>query len=659
MINKKKLAFFSFLFFIVFTIVGDSYIYYLDGKVFESDYRYETDIKDRNLKEEYVQDLKKYSDEFNLRIYVATTEVTSKNSATYTVYASDENKDYIKNRILSTEDNAFFRSFISGERDIIFKDFEDITDIHETNYLVFGTKENVEKLRSATNDKYGMSKPYDNSYSNDAPLFLSAAWIFIFSIILIYSFFEVSNFKKEALIRYLNGTNMKQVVLPLVVSNSGTIACAAMIGMLFTSAITESYKFAYISFAAVVLLLLLSNSFYLLLFNLNVKKTFVRSSYTFGYKLFAFFVLSVISITSILILTFTFKTIHDATRTINQQKSWEQFFDYDNVVFFFKDYSETTNMETDEEYAGKFYNENLDTYNMHLSFDFANNGGISSSIGTAQDPIVYLNKYAKAEVKQLGLQPEEFKEDTYYLISRYTEEELSQMGIYDGTETDEISFLLHKNVESLEVITIQDSYSFLVHDINMDNLADNYKENPIIIVDTHSTLPSIDFNWFVFNSLVKFDKKSDFRSFIESIGYENEVFYQNNIEELYLKKKAEKVLILVINVILSIMMMILFNISLTSVLKMDFDSRAVEIAVDKIFGKTLMKRYKALFRLLIGAFFVGVCTAIAGKWVFQSFSFFYVVIASGLVFLNTGFILSLFIKKYEKISIPRILKGGM
>lgn len=98
MINKKKLAFFSFLFFIVFTIVGDSYIYYLDGKVFESDYRYETDIKDRNLKEEYVQDLKKYSDEFNLRIYVATTEVTSKNSATYTVYASDENKDYIKNR---------------------------------------------------------------------------------------------------------------------------------------------------------------------------------------------------------------------------------------------------------------------------------------------------------------------------------------------------------------------------------------------------------------------------------------------------------------------------------------------------------------------------------------------------------------------------------
>ena len=56
----------------------------------------------------------------------------------------------------------------------------------------------------------------------------------------------------------------------------------------------------------------------------------------------AFLVLSIISIVSILTLTFNFKTIHDATLTINQKDSWEKFFDYDNVLFSFKEYTEGT-----------------------------------------------------------------------------------------------------------------------------------------------------------------------------------------------------------------------------------------------------------------------------------------------------------------------------
>ncbi|KMJ59155.1 hypothetical protein AB685_08850 [Bacillus sp. LL01] len=320
MINKKKLAFFSFLFFIIFTIVGDSYIYFLDGKVFESDFRYETDIKDRELKQEYVQDLGRYSEEFDLKIFVVTSDVTSKNSATYTIYSSDEDKEFFKNRILSNQDNPSFHSLISGEREILFKPFQDITQINEKNYYVFGTKDNVEKLRSATNDKYGMSKPEDNNYANDAPFILSAAWIFIFSIILIYSFFEVNNYKKEALFKYLNGTNIKNVVQPLVITNTVTIIFAAIIGLFLALLITESYKFAYITIVAVIVLLLFSNSFFLLLFNLNVKKTFVRSYYTIGYKMLAFLVLSVISITSILILSFTFKTIHDAWKPMKPMR---------------------------------------------------------------------------------------------------------------------------------------------------------------------------------------------------------------------------------------------------------------------------------------------------------------------------------------------------
>lgn len=61
MVNPKKLVFFSLIFFIGFTIIGDTYIYFLDGKIAESDFKYTTGIKDEDLNQEYLHDLKKLS----------------------------------------------------------------------------------------------------------------------------------------------------------------------------------------------------------------------------------------------------------------------------------------------------------------------------------------------------------------------------------------------------------------------------------------------------------------------------------------------------------------------------------------------------------------------------------------------------------------------
>jgi len=86
--------------------------------------------------------------------------------------------------------------------------------------------------------------------------------------------------------------------------------------------------------------------------------------------------LFIITVTLILTLTFNLKTIYDAILTINQRDHWEEYYDYDNVLFLLKNYTETTNFETEREYAVKFYNDYLDKYSIHLSFDFSNNGGI-------------------------------------------------------------------------------------------------------------------------------------------------------------------------------------------------------------------------------------------------------------------------------------------
>lgn len=406
-------------------------------------------------------------------------------------------------------------------------------------------------------------------------------------------------------------------------------------------------------------IVLSTNILYLMLRNLDIKKTFVRSYYTLGYKILAFFILFIITVTLILTLTFNLKTIYDAILTINQRDHWEEYYDYDNVLFLLKNYTETTNFETEREYAVKFYNNYLDKYRIHLSFDFSNNGGISSSMVNVNESIVYLNKYAKTEINDLGIDLNKLKEDRYYLISRYTDAELKEKGIFDPSTPNEITNLLQNDDGIFETITIKNPYTLLIHDINMANLADNYKKNPIIIFDTHSKLPSNEMGFYVFNSLVKFNNDNNFEAFIKKIGYEDEIFYKNNIKDLYLEKRAEKILVLLINIILSIMLLILFNISLSTILKMDFNSRAIEIALHKVFGKTFFQRYKGVFRLLIGAFILGVGIALAGKIMFYHFSFLYIFFASTIVLINTIVILSLFINKFEQISISRVLKGGI
>jgi putative ABC transport system permease protein len=660
MVNKKKLAFFSLLFFIAFTIIGDAYIYYLDGKVFESDFKYTTDVKSEKLNREYIQDLDRLSKELNLKIYVVSSTVNSSNSATYTIYSTEEHKNYFKKRILVKNDHSIFKSLISGKREIIFKPFSDITEIKKEEYFyVFGTKKSVEKLRSETIDKYGMSKPEENRYQNDAIFMIISAWTFVFFIIFLYTMFEVNSLKKEVLIKYFNGSDKKSIIVPLMITNSVTIISSAFIGMLLAIFITESSKFLLISVLMLFVIVLSTNILYLMLRNLDIKKTFVRSYYTLGYKILAFFILFIITVTLILTLTFNLKTIYDAILTINQRDHWEEYYDYDNVLFLLKNYTETTNFETEREYAVKFYNDYLDKYRIHLSFDFSNNGGISSSMVNVNESIVYLNKYAKTEIKDLGIDLNKLKEDRYYLISRYTDAELKEKGIFDPSTPNEITNLLQNDDGIFETITIKNPYTLLIHDINMANLADNYKKNPIIIFDTHSKLPSNEMGFYVFNSLVKFNNDNDFEAFIKKIGYEDEIFYKNNIKDLYLEKRAEKILVLLINIILSIMLLILFNISLSTILKMDFNSRAIEIALHKVFGKTFFQRYKGVFRLLIGAFILGVGIALAGKIMFYHFSFLYIFFASTIVLINTIVILSLFINKFEQISISRVLKGGI
>src|SRR5690625_5709382 len=157
-----------------------------------------------------------------------------------------------------------------------------------------------------------------------------SVWFFVFFIIFLYVTFEVNNLNKDDLIKYFNGSDKKDIILPFIFTNSVTIISSVLIGMLLAQLVTESSKFLLISLVMILCIVLSTTFLYFMLRNLDIKKTFVKSYYTRGYKMLTFAALFIITITLILTLTFNLKTIYDARLTINQEDSWDDFYTYED-----------------------------------------------------------------------------------------------------------------------------------------------------------------------------------------------------------------------------------------------------------------------------------------------------------------------------------------
>ncbi len=644
---KSKFLFFAFIFFVAFVITGDAYIYYLDGKVFESDFYYEVEIKDKNVRKEYVEELQTLEKTLGIRVVSGVSNVKGKNEAEYTLCTSEGNWEFLRERLKLSSNNETLCSLISGKRHVRIRTLEDVLQSPtDGDFYVFGDKTQVDKLRSLTIDKYGMSKPIENGYPGDAGFILTTIWSFIALIVIIYTYFDAVNRKRETLIKYLNGSERRSIIRLLMLKNTIVIGTSSMLGMLLAKLVTESMKFIGISLLLLVAIILISNLLYMTLYRLEVKKILSRNHYSSGHKRILFAVLTVITAMTVFCMGFNIKTIFDASRTLSQKEIWKSLSEYDNTAFFFRNLSKNTNSEKDKQYAVRFYNKYIDKYKIHLSFDFENNGGMASSGVEGKDSFVYMNKYA--------VQAKDLKPDCFYLVTPYSKAQTKQKNIYDTAD-----YLLNQHYE-YKVITMNEDYETLVLDINMDNLGENYKKSPIVIIDTHDTLPGKDaaLGGYVSNALVKFEHPHDFNKYIKSIGYENEIYYKNNVGKLYEEKCSEKMLFLVICLILSGMMLALFSITLSTVLKVDFDSRAMEVAVNKIHGKSLLKRYRSVFLMVAGSFAAGMVLALLGKVIFLSFSTACALAGSIIVLADILIILEIFIFRYEKKQIAGILKGG-
>ena len=656
----KSVMLYLMIFFATFAASGEAYVYYIHNAVNDCDYYFECPISSPELKLQYANELEKLGAELGLYIYAVDYKPSSSNSSEYDIYViNDDTEEYIR-RELKNEEGESISSVFSGRLYIQFRDISEINNrVDISLYNVIGEKEAVEVLRSKTIDKYGTGKPYEGGYAGDHYIILFTAWGLCYTIIALMSLIESIFIKKELCLKYIYGHSIRKLKWSVITEKVVTISIAALVGTYFANYFTEATAFGICMLIAVVGAILISCIVFVLSMHAtDVRKIFGNILYgDKGQRCISIALLSITVILFVMSFALCMQNAVSSSKTVNQESFWNKYRDYESITFFSKVESDYANHKLDNEYATRFYEKYLDEYDISLAFNVAENGGMSEVSISEDYNVVYMNLNG-ANKLNLPLEVEKLPEEAFYVVL--------QSNMVNNLKTDKVGndlahlmdmLCVENSKRDIKVIPVKKHFEIQLIDIKNDDLSDNYVKDPVVIVDTHKKI-SEEFAANVCTAIMRFDKETDFEEFIHDIGYDDQVWYNENVFELYKEKKDESIMTLSINIGIAIIISMLFLVVLYAVLKIEFRYRAEEISIRKMLGESLSKRYAFIVRIInIDILVTAVATLIANS-ILHMMSPIYIILTIILVYALICTIFMMFAKVYESHNIPKTLKGG-
>lgn len=502
----RQFLLFLIIFIGVFSASGEAYFFYLNSVSADCDYFFDCHINTDKKKGEYAEELKKRGEELNLDIYTVDYKPMSHDSATYTVYSINKEVESLIKDKFKVKKNTEFNSIFSGKRKIIFKDIHEIkNNARITQYQVIGEKNNIDKFRMLTIDKYGTGKEYDGSYGGDHFFILMSVWSLALVVIVFITLIESSALKKEVSIKYINGHSKSKIIVGIIAKNACILTVAAVSAAVISNLFTVATAFGIYLICAVFGIVIVSSTIiYFQLRLKDIRKAFSSISNGNLQRITGIVLLSVTLVLFITSLSICMQNINNAYKTINQKELWKKYKEYESIVFFSSEESKIVNSNLDRKYAADFYNKYVNKYDISMSFDVAENGGMSSFAIDCDDTIIYANLNGVKKM-ELPIDISMIKKDKLYLLLPYTMEEFKQ-----SNSLNEVNFVLSELKEKQNIepqyISMDKPYEITLLDIKRDNLSTNCVKNPIVIIDTFSDINN-NFAINIATSIMKFEKK--------------------------------------------------------------------------------------------------------------------------------------------------------
>lgn len=636
-------------------------MYYIDEELGNSDYYFCISFSSPQTEEAFLRQSESQCKKYELEYFTVNSRITDKRSIEYTIYANPPACRQLQRKLCINKKTSDHYSLFSGSRRTVFRDIstfqsttEDVPSSTEYYFMLNGSHKHINAFRAALIDKYGLSNPSENGKQHDALMMVVLSWVALVVLILIFESLYLLTQKREIAIRLINGSHKPKEYIAYLLK-WGCEFVLPFFGLFwFSDRIGGAQHFGTIAFLSLLTIIAaVCIIIYRIVGSTEVHDIGRKNHFSLKTERLLTFSSCLLLVLTLISIPVSISNVNDGLETYSQKKLWNRYSKYSSVYFISKGEDLHANSDLDLQYRQVFYNRFLDTYDITVLLDLAENGGDHSA---GDKHILYANINAVSHLTT-SINLDNIKKGHYYIISSEPKNTLwKDNGFFEGLCTSFNERVAKEILKDGTYIHIDHPYKITTLDINNSNLGNNIYKNPTLILDTHTKLASKEMGMFSLSGILKCSE-SDYYDYIQSIGYSNEHFYINSVRDLYAKKLAEKQLLMTVNAILLILWLLLFNLSIRKLVKEHFKANAIEIITRKLNGTIMVNRYQTLIRPFILSFALGSAMTFILYHFFLSLDIIYILIGLLVTFLQLLFNVVLFIKKTETKNISNVLKG--
>lgn len=656
----KTIKFFLcfFIFIVGVIIIGESQTFRLNN--FYSPYHYTTlYLQYGQSEDDLINDTLRAAKQSNVEVF--TFIKTAKGSQSeITIYGSPGAEKHIneKSSIYSKKYSSLFLEDIQFN----FRSLESIQgikDIHD--FYVIGDFQQADQFKTKLIDTYAGNFPQEGYVNHDTRNTIISIWMLMIGITLLLTYYDVIYQKKENMIRISMGESNKSIILKNIALDSFIFSFMFFIIFLSFRHVTSVLVDISLSLVLLFVLLILNAIIYINLRSYKIKEVFSNSK---SYSLKLLSVNYGLKIVTIMITIFTISSnIVLITESYNLYKQKPFFEDYSNYSYITMFYRPALNehgdgdpkFEESEQLQADFYTKYFSQSNATLV------SMIHQPLSTTR-PTIMANKNAFSylernidELKQLErtkevylILPKSLSKNSQILTSLKNEFRFFE-GNHDNNNFGVIYYTDHIELTAINANHIYGSEQFV---------------NPIIIYNNRSPEEQpLDYEFSRSNyiSEIMYDiQDEEFQQFIQEhqLTDANAVIAKTNVLDKFndswnIAKKT-----LYLNLVFSLLVIFLEFLIIISIIKLEYEVHAIELSVKKVLGHSILQKNKKIILMTFITSLLSIGFALLASLLLDLNSAGSLILGGLLISSLEFVIIFSYIRKIEKQSIQKILKGG-
>ncbi|WP_062350426.1 DUF1430 domain-containing protein [Bacillus kwashiorkori] len=650
----KYIISFSIIF-IGLLIVGESHIFYVND--FYTNFANTTLFKQPNTTDEEMKDdIIQAAENNQVDVFTFISSPRGSFSTDYVVYGTEGVEENFRQQLNIVEDT--YESLFLGTVSFTFKNLTEIERMENLyQYYVIGDDEKVQSFKIDLIDTYAGNHPQFTDENNQSRNNMIFIWIIIISVILLLSYYDVILQKKESLIRITMGESIhwlysKNIFLDIIV-----LLASFLVSLLFLAKFTAVYFQFPVTLIMFSLLLLLNTVVYSNLYFYKIKEVFSNTLHSKKLLTLNYSLKIMTTMLTVFIISSNLAFIAESVDLYKQKAFFQTYKDYSFTRLNYKPVPSDGSTSSDAiinsaKIQHQFYREYIDEFNAILLFDITSLTEVNG---------IFANKnsldYLTQEIPELA--DYSFNDKIYFIIPsnwKNNQEIIDKLNLavtfYEGNETN----------EEIEVIYYEKNTKLITIDEN-DLNGSKFVKKPAIIFNNKSLDGSREsdenvhkMNYF-HNVMYKLDEEK-FGEFIAANQLKNEIVSKTNVLENYYVKWNSAKRILYINSIFTILILLLEFIIIASIIKLEYEVNAIELALKKVLGYSKLEKYRLLIIMSTLSTLVSILATILIA-VFNEMNGIPLLIFGGvMIFIMEWFLIVIFTNKKEKANVTKILKGG-